>query len=261
MPNRIMIMSGRKQSGKTTAASYIASCYINSKSPGLTKIDKLGRIRVADDAVYDPEKAYKGQCPIFHDYNIRIYSFADYMKKCIMDLFDIPPERLWGADKYKNLGSGIMWESISAEIRQKYANPDKKKSVLMATGELTCRELMEVYGTHIHRELDYNCWARATYAKIRDEQYSLSIITDARYPNEISMGAEIGAISFRFLRNPFNATSAPESALDEFPLGEFTNVIDNVDMTFSEKNKALHKVVSRHFTAEPVEVLETEDED
>jgi hypothetical protein len=251
----IFLLSGRKQSGKTTASSYIAATWINQKyGSSFVKIDKAGRIRIGktEEVAYDPEIAFKKQCVLFDEFSVKIYSFADYMKRILMDLFMIPPERLWGADKHKNMGSGVCWEAFALDIREQYAKPDTKRSQNLASGEMTCRELMEVFGSHVCRRMDDNCWSRATYSSIKADNKELAIITDGRFPNEVTMGAENGVKSIRLLRNPYNKDTLPEAALDNMPYAEFTHVLDNAVLSFGEKNKAISKILQPYLKT-PVE--------
>jgi hypothetical protein len=110
---------------------------------------------------------------------------------------------------------------------------------------MTGREVMQVFGTDICRRIDTNCWARGLYNIIKNEGYDLAIIADARFPNEITLGTETGAKMVRLLRKINDDQHPSETALDNFPLGEYSLVIDNQKLTMQETHKKFKPFLDR----------------
>lgn len=125
-----------------------------------------------------------------------------------------------------------LWEHV--------LNADKKRKKL--TGQMTARQVMQVFGTDVCRTLDPNCWSRGLYNKIRNDNHNLSLVADARFPNEVTMGTEIGAKVIRLTRHlPQKDEHSSENALNDFPLGEFSLVLDNQNLTMEQTHKELNK--------------------
>lgn len=246
----IIVMSGKKQSGKNSTANYIIWKYLNDiKKCNNYKIDNSGDlVDKSDYSVVNNNTLIK--------YGCKIYSFADYLKTFLIDVLNVPYNSCYGTEKEKNKKvDHIIWENFPQEVRNK-VNDDRIKRESKnkfhylfnkyiveyfslydnyPSGPMTGREIMQVFGTEMIRNIYFDCWARSTYNQIKKDGYELSIISDGRFENEILIGEEFNAKSIRLLRCISNDTHPSEIGLDDFPKEKFSLVIDNRDMTFKEQ--------------------------
>lgn len=239
----IIVLSGKKQSGKSSAAKVIfkeiANKQLNTNRFAINRqgnlIDSLNNNEIVpiDIPIYSKH--------LYDLFGIKLYSFADPLKEFLHNTMNLDLSLMYGSDSDKNTKTHISWESMSPSIRVKYGkNKKNTKEFTPASGAMTIREVLQVFGTDVCREMDNSCWARATYNAIDKSDCPISIVCDARFPNEISMGTERGAKVVRFLRKiEDSSTHIAESALDNFPLGNYSLVIDNSDLTLEEKNNII----------------------
>lgn len=228
----ILVFSGKKQAGKSTACKFVfsqvAKLMIGQDRFVLTEQGQL-LDRFYDNQPVTVDRACPQAQSLWETFGCKVYSFADPLKDFVSSTFGIDLALLYGTDQEKNSKTHILWEDMAPHIRTQYAKPRKAgREHVLPTGHMTIREILQVFGTDICRKIDSNCWARALYAKIAKEGYRLALVADARFPNEIAMGSEVGAKSVRFTRNPHPDDTHPsETALDDFPLGEYSLVLDN----------------------------------
>lgn len=242
MPKLIIILSGKKQSGKSSTAKYIASKVANYKF-GTTRFKLNNRGDLLDfsnkiNIDYPCTNAQK----FWNEYGLKLYSFADPLKHFCMNVFGLTNNQCYGVAEEKNSHTHLKWEDQFDDVRLKYSKMRKDKKI-WPKGYMTAREVLEVVGTDWCRRVDINCWAQGTYNIINNENYDLAIICDARFPNEISIGTEIGAMAIRLTREIEKSKSAPETALDNFPMGEYHCVINNNGLTLRQKNKEIDKQI------------------
>ena len=218
MKTKIIIISGKKGSGKTTLAKHICDLWKNHVGA----------------------KTYKAA-------DCRIYSFADPLKHFCINVLGLTPKQCYGSEDDKNSMTDLRWINQSQEVLKAYSKRNKKRVIIYPSGYMTAREVMEVVGTQIVRKWKPDAWCQAVYNMIETDQPALAVISDARNPNEITVGTEMGAKSIRLLYNPYNSTSDSECALDNFPLGEFSLVVDNSVLTEKEKNKFVESKIIKWF--------------
>jgi len=241
----IIVISGKKQAGKSSAAKCILKEYVNKK---ISK--ELNNKLYSTDVLDTGEtvvKDYKGKIlnleypkssdvlNTLRQFKVKIYSFADELKLFCINVLGLDPLQCYGTDDQKKSKTHIHWDSIPDDVRNYFAEYNPKGGA--TRGYMSARQVMQIFGTNLCREMDGNCWARATYTKIKHENPELAIIADARFPNEVTMGTEIGAKAIRLLRNPYDDQHESETALDNFPLGEYSFVIDNSDLEMDETHK------------------------
>jgi len=94
------------------------------------------------------------------------------------------------------------------------------------------RALLQIYGTEIFRDrVDNDYWAKQVRNRVLKSDADAIIITDTRFPNEISVFNDVNAddikvISIRVERNTgINNTHESETALDDHK--EWNYIIDN----------------------------------
>ena len=290
-----VVLSGRKQSGKTSSCNYIRAKYLNKKwasslSQERTGIDEeywtmdnrhhfinsVGELRVKiKDKEYTEEEAYPSNAtqwvdgdPVFYPpvlcgvmKSIKTYSFADPLKKFLIDVFGVPHESCYGTDEQKNvLIPHLLWDRIPDMWRpftEKRHDPvyvefsgkvaDGWVEKVQKAGPMSGREIMQLFGTEVCRRIYGDCWALGTYNSIRNEAYELALVSDSRFPNEITMGNTVNAKTIRLLRAVSKDEHVSETALDAFPLDNYTLVLDNKKMNLSEQCKALDPYIEKWF--------------
>ena len=212
----IVGISGRKQAGKNTTANILHGIVL--KREGFIEdwnIDASGQLHILDEGgwgIFDVTR----QDPAFvswADQNmwpfVKLYSFADELKRICTQLFNIPFECVYGTDEQKNqVQEHLLWENISTN----------------KTGAMTAREFMQFFGTDIMRKMYEPIWVNACINRIQQEQSALAIIADVRFPNEAKAIEQAGGKVVRLTRIVHEDNHSSEVALDDYP---FTDVIDN----------------------------------
>jgi hypothetical protein len=208
MKTQIVIMTGKAQSGKDTACSYVR---------GFLKE---------------------------HGYSSKIYPFADSLKQVCVNILGLEYNQCWGENSDKNTLTQFKWSDLpmsSSDIAIIMQNKPMSK----LTDHMTARDVMQVFGTNIFRRFYQDCWVQATIKKIKEENLDFALISDARFPNEINYATFYAPIVIKFTRNPLNNQHESETALDNY---DFSNIkkfhsIQNDDMDMEEKNDAIKKIL------------------
>lgn len=269
-----IVLSGRKQSGKSSTCNYIRSRYLNLRYPE----KRFGIIENGDLVGFsDGFKMLKDELDSYiNRQSIKIYSFADPLKDFCINVFGVPYEGCWGTDEQKNaLVEHLLWDNItmfqrwsaggqqiilngvittarfSSEAEASFWNLTQSNvdgiPIGTKTGPMTGREIMQIFGTEICRKLYGDCWARGTYNKIKTEGYELALVADARFPNEITMGTTVNAKSVRMGRKVAEDDHASETALDGFHKDKYTLHIDNASLTLKEQCAVLDPHLDQWF--------------
>lgn len=210
----IIGMSGRKQSGKNTAANYLSGSILKSKgmvqdfqidSEGNLLIKTTDRNQNVGWGVFDLTRkdfqftsyAEKEIWPY-----VKIYHFADYLKKISIELFDLTPQQVYGTDEDKNTETPYG---------------------------MTSREFLQYLGTDVMRKIKDTVWVDSTLNTIKKENTEVAIIPDVRFPNEVKAIHQAGGIVVRLTRDPHESEHGCETALDadKFNWDEFDYVVDN----------------------------------
>jgi len=243
----IICLSGKKQSGKNTAANFIIGSYLMSiRQIKEFRLDNKGVLHCRTNG-HEFEVKEGEFNTVFKGIRAKIYSFADYLKEFCIDVFGLTYEQCYGTDEQKNSTTNIRWISMPGfnsleDIRDKISG-------LRKSDNMTAREVMQYFGTDIIRTMSNDAWVRATINKINKEKPKLAIITDGRFPNEIIGINNYGGKTLRLLRNvnKDNDQHKSETALDDFPKDKFTLVIDNQDMSIDQQCEALKPYVDEWF--------------
>jgi len=245
----IICLSGKKQSGKNTAANYILGSYLLSmRQITCFRLDKFGILHCnANSHEFEVKEGEFNT--IFKDLKIKVYSFADYLKEFCIDVYGLTYEQCYGTDQQKNSPTNLKWrdmptynEKHDTKFRE-YMNMDPLPEFM------TARQVLQYFGTDIVRKMFSDAWVRATINKINREKPKIAIITDGRFPNEISGINSAGGKTLRLLRNvnKDNDQHKSEIALDDFPLNKYTLVVDNQNMSIEQQCEALKPVVNEWF--------------
>ncbi len=200
---KFIVLSGKKQSGKTTAANHLK--------------DKL-----------------KGK--------VHITSFASPIKDFCTNVIGLTEAQVYGSNAAKETETHVLWDTMPDEIRYRYAEGAAKlrqelntTTVLYSdkleprSGPMTAREVMQIFGTDVMRNFfDFDMWAKAPFKKYANSKYDFVIIDDCRFPNEANMALANGAILIRLQRDVLGDDAhVSEKAMDDYPEDKYHKVIDN----------------------------------
>lgn len=147
----------------------------------------------------------------------KIYSFADPLKQDIcINILGLSYEQCYGSDDDKNSITDLVWNNQ----------------------QLTARDVMQIVGTEIFRSMYPNVWVNALIGKIQREKPDVALISDCRFPNEVSIVKDNGGCVIRLTRNPFNSMHPSEKALDqsEYSWDNFNFILYNDSLSIEEKN-------------------------
>jgi hypothetical protein len=147
----------------------------------------------------------------------KIYSFADPLKQDIcINILGLSYEECYGSDDDKNNITHLKWN-------------DK---------QLTARDAMQIIGTEIFRSMYPNVWVNALINKIQRENVDVALISDCRFPNEVSIVKDNNGCVIRLTLDPFNSMHPSEKALDqsEYDWNNFDFVLNNNYLSIVEKN-------------------------
>tara|TARA_B100000614_G_scaffold262909_1_gene300925 strand:+ start:425065 stop:425871 length:807 start_codon:yes stop_codon:yes gene_type:complete len=209
----ILAVSGKKQSGKSTLVDFLVEWFENE---GLI---------------------------------VKAYSFADSLKEFLVNAMGLRPEQVYGTDAEKNSLTDYRWETLPLKVRWQnsgkpaetflrahegnYAmHPGGKEMAWAAfvkshwqtiskdlrTGPMSGREMMQVFGTDIMREMfDDRIWVNATFRSICKDDPDIALIPDLRFPSEIRGLEENDGYIIRLTRDVSGGDPHPsETALDDF---------------------------------------------
>lgn len=269
METKILGISGKKQAGKNTATNYMVGSFMKALEliAGEFKITPSGDLWVSDilgDDVHagifnifsqtEGMKRFKAE---YLDEFIKVYSFADPLKKLCIDVLGLEWGQVYGNDEQKKTPTIYKWENMPGvnpvdneegeEIFGRlgtYYKINKNRIVFHPPGEMTAREVMQFVGTEIFRRMYYNVWVDATIKKIKSDSPYMAIICDVRFPNEADGIRKEGGKVLRLLRQPFEDEHASETALDDYPIENYLAVVDNREMSIAEQNEEIKKVLS-----------------
>jgi len=218
-------VSGKKQSGKNTLCDCLCE-YFNEK--------------------YGSE-------------HVVMLSFADALKqKVCKDVLGLTEEQINGTDEQKNSPTMYDWKNIPYEMRQKnhrgieYAPNGEICNYIKPTGKMTAREIMQIVGTDIFRNyFDDSIWVNATLREIAKSKAQVILISDVRFPSEVTSIVDEGAWVIRLLRDVCETDShASETALDDFDFKRKNCVIfDNTEMNVEQQNDSTRIMISKLFPA------------
>ncbi len=197
---KIIVFTGKKQTGKDTSADAISK-----KMKGLGISSKK-------------------------------LAFADSLKQFCMNALGLTYKQCYGTDADKETETNWLWENIDIDIREKYSDRlDIKRNLwrkghtpaffeesfedFLIKGPMTARNILQVYGTDIMRDkFDKDVWTKVAMNMAKSSEEDCIIFTDARFPNEIEAAQKEKAIIIRLERTnyPFKDEHPSETALDDY---------------------------------------------
>jgi hypothetical protein len=222
---RIIGISGKKQSGKNTAANFLHGLALkgNGLAPDFS-IDAAGELVVLTDSgwgVFDitrKDTAFVEYADLNMWPHVKLYSFADGLKGLCVEFFGLKPEQAYGTDDEKNTKTKVKWEDTPTW---------QNSSLNLNRGFMTSRELLQYFGTNVMRKMHKDVWVEHTVNKIKREQTELAIIADVRFPNEVEAILSAGGEVIKLQRAPLKDNHESETALDEgnFDQSKFSYMI------------------------------------
>jgi hypothetical protein len=216
---KILIICGKKQAGKSTVASYIqGSIYKNLGTISDFKVED-GKLTTYSNHPDHPIKiAYLNSV-------CRQFGFADVPKKMLVDIMGLRPEQVYGTNLEKDTLTNYRWQDMPGLSETQYKG---------RTGFMTGRDILQYVLTEVFRKMNDRIWVDAGYAKLEKSQTKFGIFNDGRHPAEIETGKAKGAKIIRLTRNPCRGdTHDSEVALDpdRYDWSNFDAVIRNDSLT------------------------------
>jgi len=196
----------------------------------------------------------EGLIPFFNNgMTVKAYSFADAIKEFAVNVLGLSPEQVNGTDEEKNSLTSYLWDCFPAYIRwdnagRKYRDgnsvrhhepakiriweetedPDKDYFNLqigestyissrdLRSGPMSAREVMQVFGTDIGRNMfGQRIWVDATFRAIDRDGRDAAIIPDIRFPSELDAIIANKGYIIRLERDVSDGDRHPsETALD-----------------------------------------------
>lgn len=252
----ILGISGRKQAGKNTTANILHGIVL--KREGFIKdwnIGSNGELLVDSDGWGEFDVTRKDpEFVSWADHSmwpfVKIYSFADELKRICIELFDIPFECVYGTDEQKNqVQEHLLWENMPGWTSDECCMSGS--TFYHESGPMTAREFMQFCGTDVMRKMYEPIWVNSCIKKIQQEQSALAIIADVRFPNEAKAIEQAGGFVARLTRQVFDDNHSSEVALDDYP---FKYIIENQEESIAllmDKVKEFYKQLQTPFIRNP----------
>lgn len=211
MNTKIILLTGKAQSGKDSAAQFILS--------KLLKINKTAKC----------------------------YSFASDLKFICHNILGLSVDQCWGSNLYKDTQTKFKWSDLPISNEKLSRLMIKDQNYKKVDDFMTAREVMQVWGTDIFRSFDENCWVRATLNRIESDNLDFAIITDARFENEVDYIKKFSPIVIRLTRNILNQNHESELALDNYDFsGPDVYIIDNENINMEDKNHKIELIINKY---------------
>jgi len=249
MEQKILGISGAKQSGKTTSSNFLHGYQLRfydivekfvMNNEGNLLVNIIGLNEKGEETegmgVMDVERQDDDFCDFAEGHIwpcVRSFSFADPLKSMAMQLFGLTRNQCFGTDEDKNSLTEVPWKNMPGKSRSKKARQNH---------EMTAREFLQYFGTDICRKVKPDIWTSACISRIKMSQTELAIVPDCRFPNEVEAIKEAGGKVIRLTRTPHKDSHLSENALTDSYQG-FDCVIDNKKLDMHESNMALLNVL------------------
>lgn len=272
---KILCLTGKKQSGKNTSFNFLLGLEMLKLGVVHNRIEitEEGKLFISDlsgntdyEGLYDidrPTKAVQMLNEQFIYPFIRNYSFADRLKRDVcMGLLDLPYESCYGTDEQKDKSTHLHWTDMpgvmdAAVFNKMYKdveNAPSREQFKEFTGVtvkpnrfMSGREVMQYIGTEVFRKMGNDIWARKTVEQILQDKPKLAVITDCRFPDEVAAVQKAGGKVVRLTRfvKGDQDEHASEKSLDayQYDWDNFDAIIDNREMSISEQNETLYKLL------------------
>jgi hypothetical protein len=266
----LLAMSGKKQSGKDSAARFI------QWNAGVLWPD-------SETVTLSPAHSYsRANWPI-----VEIFHVGDAMKEFAAG-FGVSRELLWGDDFQKNTLIDITWEQLphyerlvrkakiqagrelyeqetcksgssitewrAIEYSDEYCCGEERAAELVPHGRLTARQFLQQIGEEMFLQMDPLYWVKKFEESVRNSKADVGLVADPRKPEQIAAIKRLGGVVFRMRRDIYAGTDQhiSETALDEdvYDWSNFDEDVDNCDMTVAETNREVtRRLMKRNLVA------------
>lgn len=246
---KLIVFCGTKQSGKTSSAAVVMAYYLTQLGviPNFN-ISPENDIFIAHDGKrfdfdiesQDPE--FKSWLSDIVHPHVKNVGFADTLKEVVSKQFGIPEELMWGTNDQKNTPTHIELDNIRPLLSK------RRKTEFSKTPNrpITVREMLEIFGTDICRQIDPECHIRSAFNNLEKSGTEVGIITDCRFANEFlycknfkKRNRGVKCFLVKMTRQPFESNAISEQGLPEIELSQYDNVFDNKDMSFADKSQEI----------------------
>lgn len=253
----IIQLCGKKQSGKTTTANYIAGLVLkrhniiqdftigsNGKLYIHAVMERNGKKEVSDGEL--DMKRVDNDFISYASHNIwphvKIYSFATPLKEFCINVLGLSREKIYGNESDKNELTNINWANMPIPRSLKTAkdrNQFKNK-----TGFMTYRDVMQVFGTNICRELNPLCWGIGCFNSILQEESNISIIDDCRFEYEVNLGKNNNSKLILNTSSKNKDQHSSETEIDTIPQDIFDFIIpEKENITLDQRFKYIDEML------------------
>lgn len=219
MPYNIILITGKKQSGKDTLADYLAKRIGGEKYSFATPLKRF----LVDVFGLKWEQCFGNDEEKNSKTHIR-WSNLCLPKDKIVELYLEARSESWIAADEK----GFVFSKPEDDF-------------------MTGREFMQVFGSNICRKTYSDCWVNATRNAIFESEDSskIALIADVRFPNELEFFLDLDPIVIRLERNNYKSNHISETALDDYDYSKIKKFlrINNQKMSLDEKNETGWKFV------------------
>lgn len=262
MSQKVIAFAGKKQSGKSSAANFLAGYILSQQKrandwmplPSTFSIDDDGKL-VIDTVFVDSEGVSQNGLGVLDLRNkdlkfvefaekfiwphVKIYSFADSLKEICGRLFGLTMEQLYGTDEQKNSPTKLRWKDMARMVDNRHLKIIRAQNRMNSC--LTAREVLQFFGTNICRGLYDDCWIEDTFKRILAEGYPFVIIDDCRFGNEVSgVKSVLRGKVIKFTKELDEKDEHDsETGLLGLDADHFSAVINNFHMSIQEKNQAI----------------------
>jgi hypothetical protein len=234
----IVGISGKKQSGKSSCGNFLfGSAMLSTNLVDYAQISSKGELIVPFEAgggdtkpcIFPVDSMHPSMIDFMTENiwpHIKIYNFADNLKRICIDVLGLTERQCYGTDEEKNSTTNIRLPDTLAEKKVNRA--------------MTAREVMQYVGTDFFRQIYPQVWVDSTIRRIEKDSTKLAVVVDCRFPNEVKGIQESGGKVIRLTRNIFGDSDQhpSETALDNYEGFDF--VLDNQKMSVEEQNETIY---------------------
>lgn len=245
----LVVIFGKKQSGKSTLATAIYGYYLTNKGvipnanfteDGTMSVeyDKNTKEGIVFDIDTDDNEIKHWYSGVVWPHICHV-SFADALKETAINLFGLDRKKIYGSNEDKDSPTHIKWVSIKKFLSEE----SQKRFTYKSSDRISYRHFLEIFGSDICRALDDECHVRSAWDELNRINPEVGIVPDGRFPNELEFVKKLKRanpklkVATIFLeRDKFNSDAPSEKSLEEIDKSLFDLVIPNNDMTVAEKN-------------------------
>ena len=235
---KIIGISGKKQSGKTTVGNFLFGCAMMSNDLiDYAQVNPSGELIVPYEdvsgetkpCVFPVDSSHPSMVSYMRDnvwHDLKVYNFADNLKKICIEILGLTERQCYGTEEEKNSLTNINLADVVCDTKR--------------NRKMTAREVMQHVGTDFFRRIYPQVWVDSTIRKIERETPNLAVVVDCRFENEVKGIKDAGGKVIRLTRNVFGDKDQhpSETALDEYK--DFDFVLDNQSMSISEQNESIY---------------------